>query len=223
MQTARHILCLFALCTTASLARDLGRPSPEEQKLLARTEIGATNTATLYKLADIAHDLGVDGDKDAVERAEAYLRQLLASEPTNAPALALLGSVFTMKGRDAFWPTTQLRLVRQGNNYMDQAVQMAPDDIQTRVIRALNNTHMPDFLGRTETARKDLAWLWEKIEATPGILQTSSKQQVALHWGKHLKRLHKPEEARRVWEAGKAMDPESKAGSLISEELAKLR
>src|SRR5690606_8268318 len=109
-------------------------PLPEERQLLSRMATQGTNTATLFALADLCHDAGVEGDEKAVLRGEAYLRQLLEMEPTNAPALALLGSIYTMKGRDAFWPTTQLRLAREGNKMMDRAVSLAPDDIRTRTI-----------------------------------------------------------------------------------------
>ncbi|MBL9128751.1 MAG: hypothetical protein JNL97_13945, partial [Verrucomicrobiales bacterium] len=125
--------------------------SETELRLLDRMAREGTNSALLYALGDTCHDAGVDGDKHAVLRAEAYLRQLLDLYPTNAPALALLGSVYTMKGRDAFWPTTQLKLVREGISMMDRAVASSPDDTRTRVTRAFNNAHMPDFLGRNET------------------------------------------------------------------------
>jgi hypothetical protein len=182
-----------------------------------------TNAPSLYALADLCHDAGVGGDKKAVTRAEQYLRQLLALEPTNAPAIALLGSVYTMKGRDAFWPTTQLRLVREGNAYMDQAVRLAPEDEQVRLTRALNNTHMPDFLGRSDIARNDLEWLWARILKNPARFTTSAKQHVALHLGKHRKRQRNSEEAREIWEKGLAYDSSTSTGKEIAEELTKLR
>lgn len=199
-----------------------GRVLPQERQLLDRMTTSGTNTTVLFELADLCHDAGVDGDKHAVLRSEAYLRQLLALAPNHAPALALLGSVFTMKGRDAFWPTTQLRLVREGNGYMDQAVRLAPDDPETRKIRALNNAHMPDFLGRTEIVRADLAWLWEKVEKEPARFSVSARQQMALHWGRQLKRLNRPEDARRVWELGRSFDTHTTLASEIAGELAKL-
>jgi hypothetical protein len=219
--------CLYLLVgLAASLpirGASLGEPSPEEQKLLARMAAQGTNTATLFALGDLCHDAGVEGDETAVLRAESYLRQLLEIEPTNAPALALLGSVYTMKGRDAFWPPTQLRLAREGNKMMDRAVSLAPEDIRTRTIRALNNAHMPEFLGRGDLVRADLAWLWEKIEKEPASFTTSAKQQVALHWGLRLKRMHQRDDARRVWEQGRRFAPESEVASEIAREEAKLR
>jgi len=180
-----------------------------------------TNVARLFELGDTAHDLGADGDKQAVVRAETYLRQLLELEPNHAQGLALLGSVYTMKGRDAFWPTTQLRLVREGIEIMDRAVSLAPDDIRTRTIRALNNAHMPDFLGRAEVVRADLAWLWEKAEKDPTHFTTSARQKIALHWGRRLKRQHQTDLARKVWETGRDFAPSSPVAAEIRAELEK--
>ena len=194
-----------------------------EAELLAEMAAQGTNVTRLYRLADLCHDAGVDGDKAAVLRAEAYLRELLRQQPTNAPATTLLGSVYTIKGRDAFWPTQQLRLVHEGNELMDQGVRLAPQDIQTRLLRAFNNAHMPDFLGRTEIVRADLAWLWEKVEKEPASFTVGQQQELALHWGRQLKRQHRPAEARSVWERGRALAPDSRRGGELAAELAKLR
>jgi hypothetical protein len=220
------------LLAAASPATTISKPAEappstglkvEEQRLLAKMAAEGTNSANLFALADFCHDEGVDGDKQAVPRAEAYLRILLESEPKHSRALALLGSVYTLKGRDAFWPTTQIRLVKEGNTYMDRAVTLAPEDVPTRVIRALNNAHMPDFLGRTQVVREDLDWLWLKIQAGGAPISTSAKQQLALHWGRILKRQHKADEASQVFRAGRAFSPDSNFAAELTTELEKLR
>lgn len=221
------LIVWLSVVTSALAAASKPGPGPEiaesEARLLAAMRRDGTNAATLYALGDVCHAAGVAGDKPAVARAEAYLRQLLAMEPTNAPAVALLGSVYTLKGRDAFWPTTQLKLVREGNEFMDRAVALAPEAVNVRVTRAFNNAHMPDFLGRSEIVVADLQWLWGKVETEPALLTVQERQEVALHWGRRLKRQSRPAEARRVWEAGLALAPDSRIGQLISPELAKLR
>lgn len=207
----------------AHAAAPAATPGPEEARLLAEMAVEGTNSARLFALADLLHDHGVDGDKEAPPRAEAYLRQLLATDPTNAPALALLGSVYTLKGRDAFWPTTQLRLVREGNQFMDQAVQLAPENLRARTIRALNNAHMPEFLGRTEIVRADLAWLWDRLRETPDRFTVSQRQNLAYHWGRQLKRMHRPDDARQVWEEGLRVATDTQAAAKITAELQTLR
>ncbi|MGE4182063.1 MAG: hypothetical protein AB7J34_19745, partial [Limisphaerales bacterium] len=194
-----------------------------EARLLERMAREGTNVAVLYELGDVCHSAGVDGDKEAVLRGESYLRQLLAIAPTNAPGMALLGSVYTLKGRDAFWPTTQVRLVREGNGYMDRAVDLAPRDVRTRVTRAFNNAHMPDFLGRSDVVIADLQWLWGKVQTEPDSMTLSERQEVALHWGRRLKRQSKSEEARAIWETAVGFGPSTPMARKITAELEKLR
>lgn len=190
-----------------------------EAALLEQLAARGTNTTLLYQLGDVCHDAGVRGDKKAVERAETYLRQLLALEPTNAPALALLGSVYTMKGRDAFWPNVQIRLVHEGNAFMDQAIRLDPENLRARLTRAFNNAHMPEFLGRTEIVRADLAWLSERAAKDPGRFSVGERQELALHLGRQLHRQHRNDEARRIWEQGRALSPDSRLATEITTEL----
>jgi hypothetical protein len=182
-----------------------------------------TNVTRLFQLADLCHDAGAEGDKKAVERAESYLRQLLTLQTNHVPGLALLGSVYTMKGRDAFWPNVQLRLVHEGNRTMDQAVGLDPDNLQARLIRAFNNAHMPDFLGRSSTVQADLAWLGARVEKNPDILSPKQRQTLALHQGRLLKKQHRPAEALKIWETAHALQPGSKVASELAEEIAKAR
>ncbi len=210
------------------LIRLWAAPVPEpkvlagEAALLARMASQGTNVASLYELGDFCHSAGGRGDKAAVVRAETYLRRLLVLESNHAPALALLGSVYTMKGRDAFWPTTQLRLVKEGNDFMDKAIQLEPENHRVRLTRAFNNAHMPDFLGRTQVVRADLAWLWEKAEKEPARFTVAERQETALHWGRQWKRQGRTGEARTVWEKGRLLDVRSDLARQLADELAKL-
>ena len=157
----------------------------------------------------------------AAKLAEKYFRELLKLVPSNAPALVLLGSTYTLKGRDAFWPGTKISLVKEGNKIMDEAVKLAPDDFQVRLARGLNNVHMPRFLGREDIARADLAWLRGKIEATPGICADTTKQEIMLWYGVSLRKAKQADQARAVWEKGLAIDPKSGFADEIRKQLDK--
>lgn len=213
--------------TTNITATTPPNPKPSlataEARLLERMAAQGTNTTLLFQIGDLCHDAGVEGDKKAVERAELYLRQLLTLDTNHAPALALLGSVYTLKGRDAFWPNVQLRLVHEGNRYMDQALRADPENLQARLIRAFNNAHMPDFLGRTEIVRADLAWLAAREQAKPGTLTPHQRQELALHQGRQLRKQHRTPEALRLWESARAIQPDSDLAREITAEINKAR
>ncbi len=182
-----------------------------------------TNLTLLVKAGDLCHDEGVKDNKDAVKLAEKFLREALKLDPSNAPALALLGSTYTLKGRDAFWPGTQISLVKEGNKMLDAAVALATNNVMVRLTRAANNVHMPKFLGREEIARTDLAWLWEKVQATPDAFSIDIRQNVALNHGFALKKFKKLEDAIAVWEKGLAIDPNSAVAAEIQDNLKKAK
>jgi hypothetical protein len=133
----------------------------------------------------------------------------------------LLGSTYTMKGRDAFWWGTQLSLVKEGNKMMDQAAALATNDFTVRITRGLNNVHMPKFLGREQIALADLTWLWEKIEAKPDLASLSTRQDIALWYGIALKKTKRAKEALVVWEKGLALDAKSSVAAQIHKNIEK--
>ena len=189
-----------------------------------RSQLAAspTNVALLVAAGDRAHTLGGRGDAAAVAEGEAWLKQALEIQPTNALARALLGSLTTMKARDAFWPNVQLGRFRDGNRLLDEAVAAAPDDPRVRSLRAFNNAHQPAFLGRKDILRADLGWLWVRIQAGSDGLDAHSRQEAALRWGEVLAADRRPDEARAVWTAGVAFAPDSDFAGRMQRELAKL-
>jgi tetratricopeptide (TPR) repeat protein len=192
-------------------------------ELQRRHSADPTNKLVLFELGDLCHDEGANDNPEAVKLAEKYFRELIRLEPTNALPLALLGSTFTMKGRDAFWPGTKLSLVKEGLKMMDAAVKRAPDDFHVRMTRAMNNVHMPGFLDREETARDDLAWLWERTQASPGTYPERTRQRIALFYGVALRKLNDTAKAAVVWREGIAIDPTSPLAAEIEQHLAKGR
>lgn len=217
-----HLLILLGLLFGQNL-RAVETFKERLAHLQSQVDQQPTNVALLIQAGDLCHDEGVKDNKDAVKLAEKFLREALKHDPSNAPALALLGSTYTLKGRDAFWPGTQISLVKEGNRFMDAAVALATNDIMVRLTRAANNVHMPKFLGREEIARTDLAWLWEKVQAAPDNFPASVKQDIAANHGFALKKLKKLEDAIAVWEKGLAVDPNSKVAAEIKDHLKKAK
>jgi hypothetical protein len=179
-----------------------------------------TNKDVLFKLGDLCHDEGVHDNPKAVVLADNYFKRLIALDPTNALARAMHGSTMTMVGRDAFWPTKRVALVREGNREMDEAVAMAPQDVRVRFARANNNFYMPKFLGREEIVRADLNWLWEQVQAKTDI-PMDIRQDTALLQGLSLKKRKQTAEAVQVWRKALEWSPNSAEASDIRSNLAK--
>jgi hypothetical protein len=104
---------------------------------------------------------------------------------------------------------------------MDAAVKLAPDNPRVRYARAINNYHMPKFMGREEIVRADFAWLWEQVQAKPETFDTEFKQNVALHQGLVLKKRKQASAAVKVWLQGREFDSQSKIAAEIDEQVAK--
>lgn len=190
--------------------------------LRAQLAASPTNIALLVTAGERAHSLAGRGDDGVIPAGQAWLKRALELQPTNALARALLGSLTTMKARDAFWPNVQLRHVREGNRLLDEAVAAAPDDPRVRSLRAFNNAHQPAFLGRKDTLRADLRWLWERIQAGTDGLDAHARQEAALRWGEVLRDDGRRDEARAVWAAGAAFGPDTDFARRMQAELAKL-
>lgn len=190
--------------------------------LRAQLAASPTNVTLLVTAGERAHHLAGGGDDAVIPEGEAWLKQALELQPTNALARALLGSLTVIKARGEFWPNVQLRHVRAGNALLDEAVAAAPDDPRVRSLRAFNNAHQPAFLGRKDIVRADLRWLWERIQAGTDGLDAHSRQEAALRSGEALAADRRPDEARAVWTAGIGYRPESDFARRMQAGLAKL-
>ena len=189
--------------------------------LQSRLQSDPTNTLILFQLGELCHDEGADNNEKAVILAEGYFKRLLAIDTNHAMARVRYGSVLTMKARDAFWPTTQLSLVKAGNREMDAAVKMAPKDAQVRFARAVNNFHMPAIMGREEIVQEDLAWLWPQAQLADTQLKVDQKQRIALYYGLTLQKKNKLDEALQIWQAGLDLAPGSEDAAPLNEQFNK--
>jgi len=117
------------------------------------------DTSALLNLGIAYHNQGVAGDEDAVEKGFVCLDTVLTLDPTNAVALAYRGSLWTLRGRDAWWPFTKMSDVDKGIDEMDKAVDLAPDNVSVRITRGINSVNLPSMFKRIGTALKDFSYL----------------------------------------------------------------
>jgi tetratricopeptide (TPR) repeat protein len=117
------------------------------------------NIKAVLDLGIAYHNEASAGNKVSVEKGFACFDTLLALDPTNAVALAYRGSLWTMRGRDAWWPFTKMNDVDKGIDEMDKAVDLAPDNVSIRLLRGINSAHLPPMFKRLGTALKDFHYL----------------------------------------------------------------
>jgi tetratricopeptide (TPR) repeat protein len=226
--TRRRVALLVLLASTdlgfAQLSLSL---SPErlrelEKSVSAQASHDAGQTNALLQLAEHYHEAATREQKDTAEKAEGFLRRLLALEPRHATARALLGSALTLKARDAHFPTTKLRLAREGFRELDDAVLQAPDDYRPRLVRGLNSAAVPRMFDRQKLAVEDLGWVHARPISEANFGGRPMRQRVAWEYGQLLFRMKNTDKAREVWQAGVAFDPGSTLAASIRSELNKI-
>jgi len=133
----------------------------------------------LYGRAMAAAELG------RVERVEEDLRRLLQQAPEHAHALNALG--YTL--------TDQTDRHQEARGYIQRALELEPED-----------PNILDSMGWVEYHLGNLAeaekWLQQAWDAAPGA-------EIAAHYGEVLWERGRKQEARRIWEAGLAADPDA--------------
>jgi hypothetical protein len=151
---------------------NLGMP-PAAKKALAtqlQTAVAADpkNRDLRIHLGAVLCDLGTDGDGDeaSADAALALFKNFYSEAPNDAEVRAFYGSACTIHAKFVFLlfkPTWANR----GFDHLDAAVLADPDNVNVRLIRALNSASVPSFLGRDKVAREDFAWLLKRRETHP--------------------------------------------------------
>ncbi len=189
-------------------------------ELEAKLAANPTNAAVLIQLAKVHHNEATRGAEDAahhIARAKAHLGILLANDPKHAFGRALLGSTTVLTAREAFWPGTKIKRVREGLALMDAALADFPEDHNARFTRAVNNLYLPDLFERLVTVTADFQWLRERADR--GEFDAEFRQYVFLYHGRALAKWKRPAEAATAWNAGLAIDPQSKVADELRREL----
>ena len=125
---------------------------------LLGAEIPAGMEETLTN-AVLLHRKAVEGDKDAVKEAIALLEPVVDQD--NAPPISIgfMGSLYTLRGRDASNVVNAMRFTNRGIGMIDKAVDLQPNGYSIRMLRALNNIEIPAMFGRHDVAIADMKFI----------------------------------------------------------------
>lgn len=183
-----------------------------------------TNRIALVQLAKAHHNEATRGGDDAAvhtTKAKDYLGRLLRLDPKHAFGRALLGSTTILTAREAFWPGTKMKRVREGLAVLDAALAEAPEDPDARFTRAVNNLFLPDLFDRRKVVEADFQWLQARVDR--GEFAPDFRQYVLLYHGRARAKWLVPGRAKELWQNGLAIDPKSKVADELRRELAGLK
>ncbi|MCX7655972.1 MAG: hypothetical protein N2Z76_05565 [Treponemataceae bacterium] len=168
--------CMFLLGTFV-FGNPINSKEALERKIDLLQQKRAAEAATLtaaewFELGLAYHDLtnqyGGRRSEDSVAAFETSYA--LRQDPVT---LAYLGSAWTLVGRDAVNPKTKIDAVMKGIEFLDKAVEMAPQDVIVRRIRYENSFALPDIFERKPVAEKDVDYLIVLYAKEPSRFQNA--------------------------------------------------
>ena len=125
--------------------------------LLPITTLAQTES-TLDEAIEL-HNKGREGNTEATAQAVEALKGIVKKQPSNALAVAYLGSSYGLTARDSSAVVDKIRYTNRSLRFLDQAVAMAPDDFTVRFIRVNVTSKLPEMFGRGDGAVKDMLTL----------------------------------------------------------------
>jgi tetratricopeptide (TPR) repeat protein len=207
---------LSLLAGFALVASVYGQNNSKE--LEQRLKANPRDESTLMELGRLYHDQGASGDGSAVDKGIRVFDQLLTIDSTNAVAVAYRGALWTMHGRDSWWPPNKLKYMKNGCEELDRAIEMDPGNIMVHLIRGINGLGLPDYAGRLSTSLEDFIVLLRRPDFPE---QTKELKVVIFYYGgvAH-KRADDYDRARELFKRAIAILPGSEYARRSQEELS---
>jgi hypothetical protein len=180
----------------------------------------------LIKQVQARHEKAVNGDTKETKALTTDLEKWTKEQPDNHLLQAYLGSVYTLDSRDAWPGPGKLTYLKNGGKELDAAVAAAPDNPAVRFVRAIDYYELPWFFGKRQTARDDFAMLLKQVDGetkTPYVLNVETQQAIYYYAGLSFKQMSQPDDAKKAWLRGQALDPRSDLGAKMGTELENVR
>lgn len=191
------VMAIFLLLT-ASVVQATNSPSFEQRLAEARTQY----------FADL------QGNRAAADKARASFASLSRDYPAAPVVDAYSGSLELLDAARTWALWDKRRLANEGLKRMDQAVNRAPGDLETRFIRAASTWHLPFFFKRREQAASDFTLIAPQAEAAAakGTLPPELAAAALDYYGQVLIDRSDSHGAKQAFEAAVRVDGASPGG-----------
>ncbi|MCK5829425.1 MAG: hypothetical protein KAH20_03905 [Methylococcales bacterium] len=145
------------------------------EELIEKESSAADTPEKKKRLAIAWHNLAIEEQSGAAEKAFAILKPLKKELPKDYEVLGYLGSALTMVGRDSWNPLTKMSNVNKGIAKIDKAIIKDKDNIICRLIRIYTSFSLPSFFGREEKIKPDLDYILDLTLRTETTKETQSE------------------------------------------------
>jgi len=164
------------------------------------------------------HNLGVDGDKEAVKRAYDLGKKMYEADSNNHLVQAYYGSATALLGRDAIEPGERMKLAMQGVKILDNAILQDSQNIDIRILRAYVCYRLPEmFFHRTSYAIDDFKYLASRYEQDNSAIKQEFYWQVLYDLGLAYKTVNKTNEYEKTWRKLSSVSTDPKYHNLLGE------
>lgn len=108
-------------------------------------------------------------EDDIAEEAAELFEELLEEKPDHAIAIAYLGSSYALMARDASMVFNKTRYANRGIRYLDEAVELAPDDFTVLAVSTNVYKDLPKMFKRREKAYEGALAMDAIYSAEPSV------------------------------------------------------
>jgi hypothetical protein len=164
--------------------------------------------------ARLQYFANLQGDHTAGEKARVSFAALAHDYPDRPVVEAYSGSLELLEAARTWAIWDKRRLANEGLEKMDQAVNLAPGDLEARFIRAASCWHLPFFYKRKEQAANDFTMIAPQAEAAAakGALPPQLAAAALDYYGQVLIDRSDSHGAKHAFEAAVRVDGSSPAG-----------
>ena len=175
-----------------------------------------TRPSAVSTLADAKEGFyrAVAGQKDQLKRSIELLERLGGASSTDPQVVAYTGACRLLEASQATWFWDKALLAREGLVLLDRAVAEAPADLEVRFLRGVTGYQLPAFVGRSQLAAKDLAYVAARAPAAAraGTLDRRAAAAALYYHGLEMERNGEERAAIKAWRQAVQIDLTSPGG-----------
>lgn|GEM_PF-3380876 len=195
------------------MSPDRPQPAPEPEP------------GSILEMLDSARELhrqAMQGDRDAIKKADSAVDLILAAEGDHAEALAIRGSLLTLKAKLTRSFPRRIYYSWRAIRALNRAIEADPDDPAARTIRGFTSLVLPGFLRRLKVAAEDFEYLIRRYQEDPSLLPDEMMPKIYLNLGIAYAKEGKRDEARKTLADVTERFPESRESDRAQSLLARL-
>lgn len=175
------------------------------------------NRDLFYREGFRLHELAVAGNRKAVKMALELWQKAYEKNPDDAVARAYYGSSLALVGRDSPDISKLFQYTFKGMKQLDRAIELDPNNVQIRVLRARLAYALPQNLFyQAKKAVIDFEYLKKAYEQDNSIFSREFYHRILYDLGVVYQRLGDEEKAQEVWLELLDKEPDPKYKELIN-------